>query len=218
MSNNDDNEKKLLRPLKPLKPVKPIKDISDSFTDIEEIEEEAERLEEEAERLEEVLGGFQRGDRSMNGKGPKNVTIRGIDAQIYDDFSQNMKILGMTMGDAITKMMKDILTDFDGTFPSLSAKILKTEAKLPKLTIFEHDHISISAEDLVEADARTSFHNIDFLEFEPDITKELFLRYVNHISDCKTVKLPSILPKLLVYSKIRNCDEIEIYEIDNSRE
>ena len=47
----------------------------------------------------------------------KNVTIRGIETEIYDEFSHSMKILGMNIGDAITKMMHDVLEDFDDEFP-----------------------------------------------------------------------------------------------------
>lgn len=187
-------------------------------------EREAEHKELKAERIKteqrRIVRLSHEGGRNMSRRGPKNVTIRGIDADTYDDFSQNMKILGMTMGEAISKMMKDVLADFDGTFPAISAKTFRKAARLPKLSIVDHDHISIQAQDLAESESRIVFHDIKFLEFEPNVTRELFLRHVSHISDCKLVRLPAILPKLLVLSKIRDCSEIEIYEseVDKSEE
>jgi len=148
----------------------------------------------------------------------KNVTIRGIDAEAYSQFSKNMKLLGMTMGDAITKMMQDVLKDFDETFPDLSSKSLKTGKQLPQMTIANHEDLTISAKDLIEADAYISFLHIEDLELKPDITRELFLRHIKTIAHCDDVRIPSVLPKLLVYSRIIHCDDIELYEVENLEE
>lgn len=148
----------------------------------------------------------------------KNVTIRGIEAEIYNEFSQQMKILGMTMGDAISKMMSDVLKDFDETFPDLSAKSLRTRARLPKAVISHHDELTVGAKDLIEANARVTFSHMGLLEIGPDVTRELFLRHVGRITHSDTVRIPAILPKLVVYSRVQFCDQIEIYDVDLSKE
>ena len=146
----------------------------------------------------------------------KNVTIRGIEAEIYNEFSQQMKILGMTMGDAISKMMSDVLKDFDETFPDLSAKSLR--ARLRKAEISHHKELAVGARDLIEANARVTFSHINLLEIGPDVTRELFLRHVGRINHSRTVRIPAILPKLVVYSRIQFCKRIEIYEVESPKE
>ncbi|MHA2334328.1 MAG: hypothetical protein ACXAEU_20040 [Candidatus Hodarchaeales archaeon] len=194
------------------------KELERQDKELERQDKELERQEEELEQQEEELEKTKdkrvmRAKSKIKRKTAKTITIRGIDVKIYDEFSQNMKVLGMTIGDAFTKMMKDILTDFNGTFPDLSAKSFKNEY-LARISIRDHAHIVINAKDLIESNALVTFDDIDHLEFEPDVTGELFLRHVKAIRDCDTVKMPNILPKLLVYSKLMDCDDIEFYEVD----
>ncbi|MHA2370537.1 MAG: hypothetical protein ACXADX_17105, partial [Candidatus Hodarchaeales archaeon] len=158
--------------------------------------------------------------RARRGSGGrvKNVTIRGIEAEIYNEFSQQMKILGMTMGDAISKMMTDVLKDFDETFPDLSAKSLRAKARLPKAVISHHDELSVGARDLIDANARVTFSHMGLLEIGPDVTRELFLRHIGRITHSDTVRIPAVLPKLVVYSRVQFCDRIEIYDVESPKE
>ncbi|MFX0114828.1 MAG: hypothetical protein ACFFB3_09800 [Candidatus Hodarchaeota archaeon] len=148
----------------------------------------------------------------------KNITIRGIDSEVYGEFSQQMKILGMTIGDAISKMMSDVLKDFDETFPDLSARSLRGRARLPKASISHHDELSIGAQDLIESNARMGFSHIGLIELEPDVTRDIFIRYVGYISHCERVRIPKVLPKLLVLSRVHHCEDIEIYHVEKSQE
>ncbi|MFX0062469.1 MAG: hypothetical protein ACFFC7_09810 [Candidatus Hermodarchaeota archaeon] len=145
--------------------------------------------------------------------GEKNVTIRGIDSRVYDEFSHAIKSLGITLGEAISRMMGDVLKDFNGKFPELSSRFFRNGAQLPTASISGHGILSVNKKDLIEANARFSFSHIDQLTFEPDVTPETFTRHVRSIDHCDQVKIPSILPKLLVYSKIRRCESIEIYQV-----
>ncbi|MFW9915470.1 MAG: hypothetical protein ACFFGZ_07640 [Candidatus Thorarchaeota archaeon] len=156
--------------------------------------------------------------RHGSGGRVKNVTIRGIEAEIYNEFSQQMKIFGMTMGDAITKMMSDVLKDFDETFPDLSAKSLRTRARLPKAVISHHDELTVGAKDLIDANARVTFSHMGLLEIGPDVTRELFLRHIARITHSDTVRIPAVLPKLVVYSRVQFCDTIEIYDVESPKE
>ena len=143
----------------------------------------------------------------------KNVTIRGIDSRVYDEFSRAIKSLGITLGEAISRMMGDVLKDFDGKIPKLSARFYRDGAQLPTASISGHGLLRVNETDLIEANARFSFTHIDQLTFGPDVTPETFTRHVRSIDHCSEVKIPSILPKLLVYSKVRRCDSIEIYQV-----
>ena len=64
-------------------------------------------------------------------------------------FSKNMKMLTMTMGDAITKMIKAVLKDLDKNFPEISAKCLRTAGRLAHGTIMHHYELIVSAKDLI---------------------------------------------------------------------
>jgi hypothetical protein len=147
----------------------------------------------------------------------KNVTIRGIDSDTYEEFSHKIKNMQMNIGDAVTRMMQQITTDIDeslGELPGLSARRTFRKFRLPRGNISHHDHMSISKQDLEDANARFSFSHIGELTIESDVTMEVFRKYIRTISHCDRVKVPSVLPKLMIYAKINFCDRIEIYEVE----
>jgi hypothetical protein len=148
----------------------------------------------------------------------KNITIRGVDERTYDEFSQTIRLASLSMGKAITKMMQDVMKDFDDVFPELSAKNLKFLVKKDRIRVGNYRTISISKKDLLDADKRVRFRHIDELVFEDDVTSDLFSTYVDSISHCETVRVPSILPKLLIYSKISHANNIEIYEVSDKEQ
>lgn len=148
----------------------------------------------------------------------KNVTIRGIDGEIYDQFSHKIKNLRMNLGEAITKMMRDIITDLDESLdqlPALRARTTFNNFTLERLSINHYDRLKISRADLEEANAQVSFSHIDKLSFFPDVTREIFTRYVKSVTHCGTVRMPSIFPKLIMYSKLQFCDRIEVYDVED---
>ncbi|MHA2249753.1 MAG: hypothetical protein ACXAD7_05295 [Candidatus Kariarchaeaceae archaeon] len=176
----------------------------------EEFAQEAAELAQEAAEMQledgVILGSR---DRTM-----KNITIRGIDAEVYDDFSKKIKSIDMNIGNAISRMMKDILSDFDETFPAISAKTVR---RMKKLDINHHGDLHISKEDLEEADAKINFNHIRNLEFAPDITKEIFETYVGGIYHCTHIRMPKVLPRLVLFSKVHFCKDLEFYEVESDK-
>ncbi|MFX0086212.1 MAG: hypothetical protein ACFFAU_11070 [Candidatus Hodarchaeota archaeon] len=147
----------------------------------------------------------------------KNVTIRGIDADTYEEFSHKIRNLQMNLGDAITRMMQDITKDLNDSIdelPGLSARTTFKHFRLARARITHHDHLSVGKKDLEEAGVRFSFSHIGELTILPDVTREDFRKYIRSISHCDRVRIPAVLPKLLMYSKINFCDKIEVYEVD----
>jgi hypothetical protein len=145
----------------------------------------------------------------------KSVTIRGIDSSVYDDFSTKMKQLQLNLGTAVTKLMQDVLKDPRDEFPTLSAKSLSV-LKLARANIEHHPQITVSKQDLIEANAGFSFSHIEELTFDSSVDRQTFNIYVRYIEHCKVVRIPSILPKLLIYSKINHCKHIEVYEVESN--
>ena len=150
-------------------------------------------------------------NRMGDNENKKSITIRGIDTEVYDDFSTKIKTVGLNIGDAVSKMMTDVLTDFDENFPEISAKGLRR--KVASISITHHRSLSISAADLTEDDMGYSFSHIDNLTFEPDVTKEIFLKHVKSVSHCKTVKVSMILPKLRLLSLFSFVPDLQFYDV-----
>ena len=144
----------------------------------------------------------------------KSVTIRGVDGGVYDEFSQVVQMAGLTMGEAVTKMMGDVMRDFDETFPDLSAESFRMMVKKDKIAVQHHERLSVSRKDLEDANRGIVFQHIRSLTFEADVTEEVFNTYVRNIQHCGTVRVPSVLPKLQIYAKIAFTDDIEIYEAE----
>ena len=142
----------------------------------------------------------------------KNITIRGINTDVYSEFSKKIKSLDMNIGEALSKMMTDVNEDFSETFPQISSKSLKGKLKL---AINHYSELSVNKNDLEEAGGLVYFEHIKHLTFEADVTKEVFLEHVGAVSHCRIVKIPAIFPKLLAYSKIQFAKEIEIYELED---
>jgi hypothetical protein len=146
----------------------------------------------------------------------KNVTIRGIDSEIYDEFSSSIKSLKMNIGEAITQMMQDVMEDFGDTFPSLTAKGSLGKIKKDRITINALDTLRISKKDLEEAGAQVKFSHMGKLIFEPDVDLATFNKYVRGIHHCDYVKIPAFLPKLILLSKTQYCGKVETYSVEDS--
>lgn len=147
----------------------------------------------------------------------KSVTIRGVNGGIYDEFSQVVQMAGLTMGEAVTKMMGDVMRDFDETFPDLSAESFRMMVKKDKIAVQHHERLSVSRKDLEDADRSIVFQHIRMLTFDADVTEEVFNTYVRRIQHCETVRVPSVLPKLQIYAKIAFTDNIEIYDAEEEQ-
>ena len=154
----------------------------------------------------------------MSEKTLKTITVRGIDSNIYDQFSKTIQSAEMNIGSAINKMMYDVMKDFDEVFPDLSAENLRSEVKKSKISITGSNFLSINKDDLISADKRVSFSHIEHLRFEADITKEIFIEYVRSVNHCDFVEVPSILPKLIVLSRINHSNKVEIYKVEEEVE
>jgi hypothetical protein len=154
-------------------------------------------------------------DRNERRRRLKHITIRGINPDLYEEFTEKVKTLGMHMGEAVNQMMTDIIGDFDDSFPSLSAKGTFGKVPLEKAHISHHAELSIGRKDLEEANVRFYFSHIDELTVESDVDLETFQKYILEIRDCRFLRIPKVLPKLLLLSKIRHCDEIDTYTVES---
>ncbi len=140
----------------------------------------------------------------------KNITIRGVDMEIYDIFTNKLRDYNLNIGEAFNKMMNDVLKDFDSIFQESSTyDFIQQKKRLPKVHISSHQTLVISDEDLLSTKSRISFHNIDNLKFDSTVTKEIFLKHVDRIQNCTLVQFGQNFPKLLALAYCNNCDTVE---------
>jgi hypothetical protein len=137
----------------------------------------------------------------------KSISIRGVDADIYDQFVTKIKPLEVNIGQAISKLMKDVVDTYENEFPEISASSLKIIA-LGELSINGHENLTINKQDLLEGGRQVSFRNCDNLKFAKDIDKVTFLKHVKRIRNCDGVSVPSGLPKLLLLSIASHCTNL----------
>ncbi|MFW9992691.1 MAG: hypothetical protein ACFFD4_11645 [Candidatus Odinarchaeota archaeon] len=141
------------------------------------------------------------------------LLVNGVEESVINDLNLLAHKLDIPEGELLSFLMKEAMRDFNGTFPTLSTKVLKPllEKKRMKITISDYDFLSVSEQDLLETDARISFHNIDNLEFI-DVNHKTFMRHIGHITGCGQVRVPRSLSKLLVYAKCTNCGQFEFVD------
>ena len=140
----------------------------------------------------------------------KNITIRGVDLEIYDSFTSKLRDYNMNVGDAFNKMIGDVLVNFDNVISEKSAyDYYYKQRHLPKLFIEEHDQLEISSQDLIASNSRISFKNISILKFDSSVTKEVFLSHVRDIRRCTLVQFSKDFPKLLAFAYADECENIE---------
>ena len=140
----------------------------------------------------------------------KNITIRGVDTEIYDNFTSKIRDYNMNVGDAFNKMIEDVLKNFDEVFNEISIHdYIEQQRRLPRISIDAHEELTISAEDLKATKSRVSFGKIGLLKFDDSVTKEIFLFHVRSIYRCSVVKFSKNFPKLIALAYCNECDNVE---------
>ena len=143
----------------------------------------------------------------------KSISIRGVNADVYEKFVSKTKVLNMNVGSAISKLMKEVINSVEDGFPHISAKSLRPLNRKP-LSIIGHEELTITKQDLVEAKNQINLINIKKLSFAPDVDRETFQHYVFKIISCQNIRIPNMLPKLVLLAKLQTCKNIEIYEVN----
>ena len=144
--------------------------------------------------------------------GLRNITIRGVDIEIYEAFTSKLRDYNMNVGDAFNKMIEDVLVNFDKIFNEMSIyDFVEQQRYLPRISIDSHDELTISADDLKTTKSRVSFRSVGQLVFDDSVTKEIFLLHVKEIYRCSTVKFSKDFPKLIALAYCNDCDNVEFH-------
>lgn len=122
-----------------------------------------------------------------------DVTIRGIDDDVYSRFAAEAKKRGMPIGELATKAMKDLVEAAQG----------------PSYHLQDLEHLTVSRSDLESMDGPIIFSDIEVLEFEDDVDWNAFKAHVERIQDVELVLLPRGLSKFQVLTKSKNIEQVK---------
>ncbi len=136
----------------------------------------------------------------------KDVTIRGVDSKLYDNFSSLAKKLGFTTGDFFNQLIQYKQSPYDSPLhrcrkrPHTTDKPVEVIKNIPELVIKKKDL------EEVQNKYYFVFSNVDHLTFEKDVSAELINNTVLVIRKCKKVEFKGNIPKLLRYGIVRYRD------------
>ena len=121
-----------------------------------------------------------------------DVTIRGIEDEVYSQFSAEARKRSIPIGELVTQVMR----------------IFLEETSEKRYEIKDTDEVSVTREGLESVGGPIAFIGIKVLTIEEDLDWTLFAKYIDEIVNCKTVVIPKTLSKLQVLTKCRNVGKV----------
>jgi hypothetical protein len=122
-----------------------------------------------------------------------DVTIRGIDDDVYAKFTSEAKKRDLSIGELTTIVMRALVEDIGTTNYRIG--------NLPSLLV--------TRKDLESLKGPVMFHNIKSLEFADDIDWDMFDRNVMSIKTCAKVLIPPSLTRFQVLTKCAMVSEVK---------
>jgi hypothetical protein len=123
-----------------------------------------------------------------------DVTIRGIDDDIYAKFTAEAKRRDMSIGELTTIVMR-----------ALVEEISTVNYRIGNL-----GSLQVTRKDLESLKGPVMFHNIKALEFTDDIDFDTFDQRVMSIKNCAKVLIPHTLTRFQVLTKCAMVSEVKI--------
>lgn len=121
-----------------------------------------------------------------------DVTIRGIDDEIYARFTAEAKRRGVPIGELTTLVMKALVD----------------ETTTRTFRIGDLGELKVMKKDLDTLDGMVTFYNIKNLEFEDQIDWETFDKKVGAIVNVSNVKIPSKITRFQALTKCRTVGKV----------
>ena len=121
-----------------------------------------------------------------------DVTIRGIEDEVYSQFSAEARKRSIPIGELVTQVMR----------------IFLEETSEKRYEIKDTDEVTVTRGELESVGGPIAFIGIKVLTIEEDIDWTLFAKYIDEIVNCKTVIIPKTLSKLQVLTKCRNVGKV----------
>jgi hypothetical protein len=122
-----------------------------------------------------------------------DVTIRGIDDDVYAKFTAEAKKRDLSIGELTTIVMR-----------ALVEEISTTNYRIGNLK-----SLTVTRKDLESLKGPVTFHSINTLEFADEIDWEMFDRSVMSIKNCSKVLIPQTLTRFQVLTKCSMVGEVK---------
>lgn len=117
-----------------------------------------------------------------------DVTIRGIDNEVYSRFSAEARKKSVSIGELVTVVMSAFLDETD----------IESQDRISYL-----DSLEVSQGDLEELDGTISFNHVGKLVFDRSVKWETFSEKVSSIENVGRVTYPKSFPRLPFLSRCR---------------
>ncbi|MGY5874830.1 MAG: hypothetical protein RTU30_03710 [Candidatus Thorarchaeota archaeon] len=121
-----------------------------------------------------------------------DVTIRGIDDDVYSLFSAEARRRSIPIGELVTQVMR----------------IFLEETSEKQYTVESMEELTITKDELESVGGPIAFRGIKTLTIDEDVDWEIFDKYVDEIRKSKTVVIPKSLSKLQVLTKCKSVDKV----------
>ncbi len=148
----------------------------------------------------------------------KDVTIRGLRADLYRKAAEIAKRSGRTIGEIFNESLSLFLELTGGLMVGLEPLTHGTKLAAEKVgesislavpsMISDLQELSVSRSDLEGYGKRMVFSDIGKLILEGDIDDETFKKYVALIRNCQELRIHKGLSKLLVLSRCRGVQNL----------
>lgn len=117
-----------------------------------------------------------------------DVTIRGIDDDVYSLFSAEARRRGVSIGELVTIVMRAFLDKFSGE---------------SKERISHMNSLVVSAEDLHALEGNIMFSHIGRLEFQDTVNWDIFSSKVTGLEEIGRLIVPKSFPRLALLTRCR---------------
>ena len=136
----------------------------------------------------------------------KDITLRGVNKELYESFTTQAKKHGLSTGDAVNNIL--LLADHPWRIHHFRRHAKQPRFGITPEKVIDLEKLVVSKKDLTAAGEKTIylFRNIKELVFEKDVDAAILVKHVKLISS-SNVKFLSDIPKLIQLGIIRRRKE-----------
>ncbi len=162
----------------------------------------------------------RRNEPSEEEKKKKDVLIRGIDREAYDEMLVLAKRLNTSLGNLASDAFRLFvsLVEDQGTVVLIPLEVARKSSRLVpgfmkklKPALIRHvSQVRLSRKDLEECESPLILMNIDELVFADDVTEDIFDKKILKIVKCGRVIIPPTIRKFVALSKTLYVREVVV--------
>ncbi len=137
----------------------------------------------------------------------ENISIKGIQSNIYKRVKEMARETGKTIGEITNESYKIFISAANET-KAAGQEFIKGIKETQSTIIENISTVEITGEDIKSNGKNVIFRNINSLIIK-DINKEDFDKYVASIVSVKHLEVPKSIPKMMVLERSKFIDELK---------